>query len=54
MEPKEKRKSSVRYAPEVCERAVHMVREHAGDHAQELCRIMGDEAVRRRVLTGFQ
>ena len=33
MEPKEKRKSSVRYAPEVRERAVRMVREHAGDHA---------------------
>ena len=29
MEPKEKRKSSVRYAPEVRERAVRMVREHA-------------------------
>jgi transposase len=35
MEPKEKRKSSVRYAPEVRERAVRMVREHAGDHASQ-------------------
>ena len=33
MEPKEKRKSSVRYAPEVRERAVRKVREHAGEHA---------------------
>jgi transposase-like protein len=33
MEPKEKRQSSVRYAPEVGERAVRMVREHAGEHA---------------------
>ena len=31
----EKRKSSVRYAPEVRERAVRMVREHAGDHASQ-------------------
>jgi len=29
----EKRKSSVRYAPEVRERAVRMVLEHGGDHA---------------------
>ena len=28
----EKRKSSVRYAPEIRERAVRMVLEHAGDH----------------------
>src|SRR3954462_9623354 len=35
MEPKEKRKSSVRYAPEVRERAVRMVREHAGEHASQ-------------------
>ena len=35
MEPKEKRKSSVRYAPEVRERAVRMVWEHAGEHAGE-------------------
>ena len=35
MEPKEKRKSSVRYAPEVRERAVRMVLEHAGDHASQ-------------------
>jgi transposase len=34
MEPK-KRKSSVRYAPEVRERAVRMVREHAGEHASQ-------------------
>src|SRR4051812_44343592 len=33
MEPKEKRKSSVRYAREVRERAVRMVREHTGEHA---------------------
>jgi transposase len=33
MEPKEKRKSSVRYAPEVRDRAVRMVREHTGEHA---------------------
>ncbi len=33
MGPKEKRKSSVRYAPEVRERAVRMVCEHAGEHA---------------------
>ena len=31
----EKRKSSVRYAPEVGERAVRMVLEHAGDHASQ-------------------
>ena len=35
MEPKEKRKSSVRYAPEVRERAVRMVGEHAGEHASQ-------------------
>ena len=35
MESKEKRKSSVRYAPEVRERAVRMVREHAGEHASQ-------------------
>jgi transposase len=35
MEPKEKRKSLVRYAPEVRERAVRMVREHAGEHASQ-------------------
>src|SRR5215218_2760664 len=35
MEPKEKRKSSVRYAPEVRERAVRIVLEHAGDHASQ-------------------
>src|ERR1044071_8916360 len=35
METKEKRKSSVRYAPEVRERAVRMVREHAGEHASQ-------------------
>jgi hypothetical protein len=35
MGPKEKRKSSVRYAPEVRERAVRMVLEHAGDHASQ-------------------
>src|ERR1041384_5829754 len=35
MEPKEKRNSSVRYAPEVRERAVRMVREHAGEHASQ-------------------
>ena len=35
MEPKEKRKSSVRYAPEVGERAVRMVREHTGEHASQ-------------------
>ena len=35
MEPKEKRKSSVRYAPEVCARAVRMVREHTGEHASQ-------------------
>ena len=35
MEPQEKRKSSVRYAPEVRERAVRMVLEHAGDHASQ-------------------
>ena len=33
MEPKEKRKLLVCYAPEVRERAVRMVREHAGEHA---------------------
>ena len=31
----EKGKSSVRYAPEVRERAVRMVLEHAGDHASQ-------------------
>src|SRR5918998_4414123 len=31
----EKRKSSVRYAPEVRERAIRMVREHAGDQASQ-------------------
>ena len=31
----EKRKSSVRYAPEIRERAVRMVLEHAGDHASQ-------------------
>ncbi len=31
MEPKEKRKTSVRYAPEVRERAVRMVLEHTGE-----------------------
>ena len=31
----EKRKSSVRYAPEVRERAVRMVVEHAGDYASQ-------------------
>jgi transposase len=31
----EKQKSSVRYAPEVRERAVRMVLEHAGDHASQ-------------------
>jgi hypothetical protein len=31
----EKHKSSVRYAPEVRERAVRMVLEHAGDHASQ-------------------
>ncbi len=31
----EKRKSSVRYAPEVRERAVRMVLEHVGDHASQ-------------------
>jgi transposase len=31
----EKRKSSVRYAPEVRERAVRMVLEHAGGHASQ-------------------
>src|SRR3954451_12917760 len=35
MEPKEKRKSSVRYAPEVRERAVRMVLEHSVDHASQ-------------------
>jgi transposase len=35
MEPKEKRKSSVRYAPEVRDRAVRMVREHTGEHASQ-------------------
>jgi transposase len=35
MEHKEKRKSSVRYAPEVRERAVRMVREHTGEHASQ-------------------
>ena len=35
MEPKGKRKSSVRYAPEVRERAVRMVREHTGEHASQ-------------------
>jgi transposase-like protein len=35
MEPKEKRKSSARYAPEVRERAVRMVREHTGEHASQ-------------------
>ena len=35
MEPKEKRKTSVRYAPEVRERAVRMVLEHARDHASQ-------------------
>ncbi len=35
MEPKEKPKTSVRYAPEVRERAVRMVLEHAGDHASQ-------------------
>ena len=35
MEPKEKRKSLVRYAPEVRERAVRMVLEHADDHASQ-------------------
>ena len=33
MEPKEKRKSSVGYAPSVRERAVRMVREHKGEDA---------------------
>lgn len=31
----EKRKSSVRYAPEVRARAVRMVLEHAGDHSSQ-------------------
>ncbi len=31
----EKRKSSVRYAPEVRERAVRMVLEHTGEHASQ-------------------
>ena len=31
----EKRKSSVRYAPEVRARAVRMVQEHGGDHASQ-------------------
>jgi transposase len=31
----EKRKSSVRYSPEVRDRAVRMVLEHAGDHASQ-------------------
>ena len=31
----EKRNSSVRYAPEIRERAVRMVLEHAGDHASQ-------------------
>jgi transposase len=31
----EKQKSSVRYAPEVRERAVRMVLEHTGDHASQ-------------------
>jgi transposase len=35
MEPKEKRKTSVRYAPELRERAVRMVLEHARDHASQ-------------------
>jgi transposase-like protein len=35
MEPKEKRKTSVRYAPEVRERAVRMVLGHARDHASQ-------------------
>ncbi len=35
MEPKEKRKTSVRYAPEVRERAVRLVLEHARDHASQ-------------------
>ena len=35
MEPREKRKTSVRYAPEVRERAVRMVLEHARDHASQ-------------------
>jgi transposase len=35
MEPEEKRKTSVRYAPEVRGRAVRMVLEHARDHASQ-------------------
>jgi transposase-like protein len=35
MEPKEKRKTSVRYAPEVRERAVRMVLEHGRNHASQ-------------------
>ena len=31
----EKRKTSVRYSPEVRERAVRLVLEHAGDHASQ-------------------
>ena len=35
MEPKEKRKRALRYSPEVRERAVRMVFEHAGGHASQ-------------------
>ena len=35
MEPKEKRKRALRYSPEVHERAVRMVFEHAGGHASQ-------------------
>jgi transposase len=35
MEPQKERKTSVRYAPEVRERAVRMVLEHARDHASQ-------------------
>jgi len=53
----EKRKSSVRYAPEVRERAGRMVLEHAGDHASQWAAIVSistkigctAETLRRRV-----
>jgi transposase-like protein len=44
----EKQKSSVRYAPEVRERAVRMVLEHGGSHASQWEAIASIAAAGRR------
>ena len=48
----EKQKSSVRYAPEVRERAVRMVLEHGGSHASQWEAIPGVDRREDRLFRG--